>query len=131
MAVSKSTGQPPAFRVPVQQTADQAARARKLARLESLAASLRSAAADCPPNDPELRSRIMAAGTAAAQLVAYLRRQEPVAAQIERLTAERRAALAEMRSLAGSPDMDTFRAVCAREAQLAAQIRKLRQGGAA
>ena len=88
MADRNSTGPVPAFLLSVPARTESEARARQLARLESLANSLRTAAADCPPNDPELRSRIMAAGTAAAQLVAHLKRQEPVADQIERLTAD-------------------------------------------
>lgn len=75
MANGHSTGPAPAFLLSVPAQSENDARAAKLARLEALAHSLRSAAADCPPNDPELRSRIMAAGTAAAQLVAHLRRQ--------------------------------------------------------
>lgn len=122
---------PPAFllsrpvsQIPPRDT-EAEARARKLARLELLATSLVSAAADCPPSDPGSRSRIMAAATAASQLVAHLRRQEPVSAQIERLTAERRAALEAMRT-AGS-DMDAFREACKSEAELAARIRQLRE----
>lgn len=123
--------QPPAFLLskPVPTQSEAEARARKLARLEALANHLRSAAADCPAGDAELKASIAAAATAAMQLASYLKRQEPVADQIERLTAERRSALDAMRA-AGS-DMGAFNAACKREADLAYQIRQLRrQGGA-
>jgi hypothetical protein len=97
---------------------NQEARARRLKRLALIAEGLRSAAA-LSPNDPELQARVNAAGTACQQLVAYLRRQE-----VEQLTAERTAALAEMRQ--AGQDMEKFNAACSREALLATRIRQLR-----
>lgn len=55
-------------------SANQEQRARKLLRLATIAQGLSSAAA-ASPNDPELQSRLSAAGIACQQLVAYLRRE--------------------------------------------------------
>ena len=73
----KHTGTVPAFLLSKPASPDPGAedRARKLARLEMLANHLRSAAADCPAGDAELKASIAAAATAAMQLASYLKRQ--------------------------------------------------------